>query len=140
MEDQYSEDLTASFRRTNIADHSNDELILRGSAAKKGKGGSIAMAIDGIAHTLSRRSLECKLAVLGLEHPGMIEYMVDITNQWGLQGYYKEVEALEITILDYKWERFGDEPRYNTGDDDARRYTNGIRFLRRRRLNRQPRI
>lgn len=81
MEDPYFEDSTASYRRSSTFDHPDGELILRGSAAKKGKCRCIAMGVGPITNTLERCSLDPRLAVLGLENPGMIEYMVDTTSK-----------------------------------------------------------
>lgn len=84
-----------------------DELVLRGQAAKKGQSSVIAVSVAGIHYALQRRGLELKLCVFGATHPGTINHMVEISVSWFQQGLFQEAADLQVKIVDVRREMLG---------------------------------
>ena len=67
-----------------------EELTLEGQAARKGKSSAVAMALNGITHTMQRRSLNLTLEVLGVSHPDTVKLIADLYGNWYKQrGFIK---------------------------------------------------
>lgn len=78
-----------------------------------GKSNPVAIVQVGIQHTLERRSLDLKIAVLGADKPDVIEFMIDMSLSWYNQGLYGEKERLEVKIVDFKKGTVGEKHAKN---------------------------
>lgn len=104
-----------------------NEFLLKGRASRSGRGGAIATALAGIAHTLERRSLNIKLEVFGARNPDPITSMAKMSLTWWQQGRYKEPEVLDFQVAVGSKERgAGREARcYADGDGEFGSYVDG---------------
>lgn len=80
---------------------------MRGQAARKGKSSAIAMALDGIAHTMQRKSLDLKLEVFGVSHPDTVKAMADLFGNWYEQGRFSQAEPLAMSVAHFKRKTIG---------------------------------
>lgn len=104
---EYSMTKSGFCYRSRSQSPAGDELVLRGYAARRAKGSVIATALAGIAHTLERTSLDVKLGVLGARNSDMISVMVELRHDWWIDGLWKDVERLDMGILEFRREAFG---------------------------------
>ena len=93
--------------RSPSPERGENELLLRGQAARKGSGSAIAISVAGIQFALERRSLRLKIAVLGSWNPEVINIMAELANSWSERGMWSEVEKLELRILDFRQQTVG---------------------------------
>lgn len=101
--DVYTWDTRAAFRpRNRSRSPSGNELVLRRQAARAGRRSVIAMAMDGVAHTLQRRSLDLILQALGARDPKTIAMMSEMRSVWLAEERIGEAEPLAVRILDIK--------------------------------------
>ena len=106
--DEYSQ-MVLYRSRSPSPSRGDNELVLRGQAAKKGKNSAIAVALTSIQHTLERRSLDSKLRALGWDHPETMDFMAKIAASWFDQGLFEDTEALQRQIVDASRERQGEK-------------------------------
>ena len=63
------------------------------------------MALNGIKHTMQRRSLDLTLEALGVLHPDRVKLIADLYGNWYKQGRFRQAELLAMSVGHFRKEK-----------------------------------